>query len=159
MLRVRGRTVFLHSLRAGIKMICVVVTISPLCADVSTTRILPVFTLFTVLVSGHPVQALLLHLYPLPSLHLLRLLCYLPSVEVDATVWKHGAFVCGWKLSIHVDIHLQESVCGWGEVNRHQLLHVAASLSGVMVVLLLGFLRHLQIQRCVVQIRLQRLQK
>lgn len=74
-------------------------------------------------------------------------------------MWNHGAFVRGWKLSFHADIHLQERVRGRGEANRRLLLHVVASLRGATATLLPGFVGHLQIQRCVVQIRLQRLQK
>lgn len=76
-----------------------------------------------------PTPILPLCVYTLFSFHLLCLLGDLLTVQVDATVWNHGAGVSGRKVSIHVCLHLQESIRRGCEVDRQLILKFVSSLS------------------------------
>lgn len=128
----------------------------------SIAIILSIFSFLALLLSvlkpSYPVPAhiLPLHVYTPFSFHVLCLLGYLLTVQVDAAVWNHGAGVSGRKLSIHVGIHLQGSIHRGCEADWQLILRVAASLrvAVLMAMLLLVFICHLQIQWGVIQVRL-----
>lgn len=126
-----------------------------LCADVPIATIPSVFPLLTVTVSVHPLGAPRPRVDALSSPRVLRLLCYLLSVELDATGGQLGVCVSQWKRSFRVHINLPEGVLRGSEVGRQAV----APLSAVGPALLLGFLCLTQIQRHVVHVRVQSLQQ
>lgn len=104
-----------------------------------------------------PTHDLPLHVHaPFPLHHLLRLVGYLLTVQVDAAVRDHGAGFSGGKVSVHVRLHLQERAGGGREAGRQLIWKFGSSLSVALLMaeLLPVFLRHLQIQRGIIQVRL-----
>lgn len=157
---------------AADEMICATLNslyIRQLCAYTPITTITSIFSFLALLPScplspsaillpSYPFAAhvLPLHVYtPLPF-HVLCLLSYLLTIQVNAAVWNHGAGVSGRKLTIHVCFHLQEGIHGGCEAGWQLILWFVSSLSValLMPMLLLVFVCHLQIQWGIIQVRL-----